>query len=170
MEQRVKGLFRQAEQVPLEPSPFLKTRVLAHVREARAKTVGFRWKMWALASSTASLLLLSVLFWPARSSLTALVDQRVLVRVEVEALEGSNVAYATVELPDGVSFVSTKYPEIQKAHEVRLAWMPEFENRGLPVVVRATSVGKKTIRIFLFDRNDTVLKAKEVTITFRGAA
>jgi hypothetical protein len=169
-ERRVRQLFRQAEQIALEPSPFLKTRILAHVREARAEKSGLRWKVWALASSAVSLLLLAVVLWPVQSSLIADVNQKVAVRIEVAALENNVVAYAKVELPEGVSFVSTNYPELQSAREVSLAWMPEFERHGLPFVIQASSAGKKTIRILLLDRTDTVRKTKEVTITFLGAA
>jgi hypothetical protein len=169
-ERRVNGLFRQADEIPLEPSPFLKTRILAHVREARAKRSGLCWKVWALASSAASLLLLALVLWPMKSSLIANVDQKIAVRVEVAALEDNVVAYAKVELPEGVSFVSTKYPELQKARGVTLAWIPEFERHGLPVIIQASSPGRKTVRILLLDRNHAVRKTKEVTITFQGAA
>jgi hypothetical protein len=169
-EQRVKEIFRQAERNPLEPSPFLKTRILARVREAKAERSRFHWKVWALASSAATLLLLTVILWPMKSALIANVNQQVAVRVEVKALDKNIVAYAKVELPDGVSFVSTKYPELEKEREVSLAWMPEFDRSGLPVVIQASSVGKKTIRILLLDRNNAVRETKEVTITFQGSA
>jgi len=166
-EDPVRKLFRGAEDGLPEPSPLLEARVLAELRENAARVKLRRWRRWAILSPVAAAVLVLVVLAQRPAVLEAPVDTAVLIRVEVQELSGSDIAYADVELGEDVTFYSKKYPELAEEREIRLAWSDRYEDDVLPIVVQASRPGLKRIKLRFLDRNDAVLEERELTIDFR---
>ena len=167
-EDRIRQLFRAADEGLPEPNPFLKTRILAHLKEEATRAKLRRWRRWAILSSLTAAALLVVVFTQRPAAFEAQVNTAVLIRFEVKELPGSDIAYAEVELPDDVTFYSKRYPALEEAREIRLAWTDRYEKEALPIVVQASRPGLKRIKLRFLDRNDALLEERELKIDFRA--
>ena len=173
-EQSVKRILAEARRAAPEPSPYLKTRVLAELRSRNQERKLRVWKFLALGSGAFSALIVASLFLVSKSakdgSYVAQVNERVLIRVEVEKLQGQGVKFAEVELPKGVQFYSERYPELKDLRSVTLAWNESMDLSRLPVVIQATEAGSKKIRIRFLGSDHALLKEQQVTIKFAKGA
>ena len=173
-EGRIRRLFRAAdERLAADeelsgPDSLLKTRILAHLEEAAIQAKLRRWRRWAILSPLAAALLLVAIFAQRPAAFEAQVNTAVLIRVEVEELRGSDIAYAEIELVDDVTFYSKSYPELGEEREIRLAWIDRYEKDALPIVVQASKPGLKRVKLRFLDRNDAVLEERELKIDFRA--
>ena len=104
-EMNVRRVLAEARKAAPEPSPYLKTRVLAELRSRQQESRLRIWKLFAMTSGAFSVLIVASLFLMAgpstNGSYVAKVDDHVLIRVEVEKLQGQGVRFAEVELPQG---------------------------------------------------------------------
>jgi hypothetical protein len=167
-EQNVRRILSAARELAPEPSPYLKTRVLAQLRERRQAGRLKIWKTLAFLSPVASMLVVAG-FWFAGlqgAAYSAHVGDRVLVRVEVEQLQNQGVRFAEVELPAGVYFYSERYPELKEKRSVVLAWNDQMDVSNLPVVIQGQATGSKQIKIRFQDSEHRTVKERQVTIRF----
>jgi len=167
-EDRIRQLFRTADEGLPEPSPSLETRILAHLKQEATRAKLRRWRRWAILSPVAAAVVLLVVFAQRPPLLEAPVNTAVLIRVEVRELRGSDIAYAEVELADDVTFYSKRYPELEQEREIRLAWTDRYEKEALPIVVQASRPGIKEVKLRFLDRNDVVLEERALKIDFRA--
>jgi hypothetical protein len=164
----IQELFRKANPEIGGPTPYLKTRVLARLREQKSRSHAFKWKWFAALSSASTLGLLAFFLLNSNPDFTARSGQPVLVKVELQNLNVTTVAYAEIELPEGVHFYSGKYPEMNGKRSLTLAWDSSFDQGKLPFVVKSDEAGSRKIHIFLKDGNNRVVGEKFVQIRFRG--
>jgi hypothetical protein len=168
IEDRIRQLFDAGDEALPGPSPFLETRILARLTENEHRARLRRWKRWAILSPLVAAALALAVFVYLPAEFQAPVNTSIVIRVEVEELRGSAVAYAEVELPDDVTFYSEKYPELTEEREIRLAWLGRYEEDSLPIVVRASTPGLKRVKLRFLDQNETVLEERELEIDFRA--
>ena len=168
IEDRIRQLFAAGDGALPEPSPFLETRILARLTENAHRAKLRRWRRWAILSPLAAGALVLSIFVYRPAEFQAPVNTSILIRVEVEELRGSAIAYAEVELPDDVTFYSEKYPELTEEREIRLAWLDRYEKDSLPIVVRASTPGLKRVKLRFLDQNETVLEERQLEIDFRA--
>lgn len=168
IEDRVRQLFDAGDEALPEPSPFLKTRILARLTENEHRAKLRRWKRWAILSPLAAGALVLSIFLYRPAEFQAPANTSILIRVEVEELRGSTIAYAEVELLDDVTFYSEKYPELADERELRLAWLDRYEEDSLPIVVRASTPGLKRVKLRFLDQDETVLEERQLEIDFRA--
>jgi hypothetical protein len=172
----VKRILAEARRAAPEPPPYLKTRVLAELRSRQQDSRLRVWKFFAIASGAFSVLIVSSLaLMSSRTSqdgsYVAQVNDHVLIRVEVEKLQGQGVKFAEVELPPGVTFYSERYPELKDLRSVTLAWNEKMDVSRLPVVIQSSETGSKKIRIRFLGSDHSLVKEQQVTIKFaKGAA
>src|SRR5579885_3031938 len=101
-EQYVKRVLAEARKAAPEPSPYLRTRILAELRSRKQEQRIRAWKFLTLGSAALSAIVVASLFLitqPSSSSsgsYLAQVNEKVLIRVEVEKLEGQGVKFAEV--------------------------------------------------------------------------
>ncbi len=171
-EQYVKRVLQEARRAAPEPSPYLKTRILAEYRSRRQEQRIRWWKFLTLGSAAASAMVVAGLFLitQPKGAYVAQVDEKVLIRVEVEKLQGTGVKFAEVDLPDGVHFYSEKYPELKDLRSVTLAWNENMDMSRLPVVIQASEAGAKKIRIRFLNNDHALLKEQQVMIKFAKGA
>jgi hypothetical protein len=148
IENRIRQLFSAGDEALPEPSPFLKTRILAQLKENATRAKLRRWKRWAILSPLAAAALVVSIFVYRPAELRAPVNTSILIRVEVEELRGSVIAYAEVELPDDVTFYSEKYPELHEEREIR--------------------TGLKRVKLRFLDQNEVVLEERQLEIEFHA--
>jgi hypothetical protein len=163
----IRQLFRAADQGLPAPDPSLRRRILAHLEEVETRAKLRRWRRWAILSPLAAALVLVAVFVQRPAAFEARVDTAVLIRVEVEELQASDIAYVEVELADDVTFYSNRHPGLDEKREIRLAWIEPYQEDALPIVVRASTPGLKRVKLRFLDRNDSVLEERELKIDFR---
>ena len=165
---KIEELFRAASRDLSGPSPYLKTRVLARLREKKSKSLLSRWKWFAILSTACSLLLLAGFFLHTRSDFSAQLGQPVLVKVEMENIKDSQIAFAEIVLPEGVHFYSSQFPEMNDKRSLTLSWNPSLANGKLPFVVKSTVSGGRQIHVLLKGADNQVLGDKILRIDFKG--
>lgn len=169
-EKRVKQIFEDAEKISLSPTPYLKTRILAEVRSSELEANGKSWKRWAIVSpvAVAVILLITFLLWTPAFKVS--INQHVLVKVEVKQIKDLKVAYAEIELPEGVAFYSDRYPEMNSQRILTLGWSPSPAKSHLPFIIQSSTPGTKTIRVKFFDESRTLVIEKSLKISFKSSA
>jgi hypothetical protein len=174
--ERIATLLRKARDEAPEPSPFLKTRVLARLRattlEQEQKTRLRFWKSIALLGPALSAAAVFVFLAFPRAEFHAQVNSPVAVRVQIDqAPRGEMIAFAEIELPAGVHFYSSRFAELRDQRTLFVAWDSKAERRHLPIAVQSDSTGTKKIRVKLLDSGRHLVEVREITIRFeKGAA
>jgi hypothetical protein len=174
-ELNVKRILSAARELSPEPSPYLRTRVLATLRERAQQQSLWKWKAIAFLSPALSLVLAAAFFWVGTQRSTselysARVNERVLVRVEIERLQTEGVRFAEVELPAGVSFYSERYPDLKDKRTLTVALSPDMDISHLPVVIQSGSEGSKKIKIRFLNEGQATVREREITIRFKGVS
>lgn len=167
-QQILTDLFAKVNKTQIEPSPYLKTRVLAHVKEAQnhQKTLRF-WKFLS-ASSFAVMLLIGVYTYKAfnLNENNAITNQAYVIHVDFNQEDLSKVAKAEITLPDDVNFMSAK----GKLSTLRSLTLPiTVKNLGrskLPFVVSSAVDGEKNIQIRLLDLNNNLIREQNLKFKF----
>ena len=107
-EERVKAIFENARKYDPQADPFMKSKVMAKVMIERERSVKRLWKGFAIFSPVAiAAVLLLVFFLSGPVAFNASVNSKVLVKIEIKEIK-SELAFAQIELPDGVSFFFTE--------------------------------------------------------------
>lgn len=164
-EKRVKAIFQEAQKASLESDPFMKTRVLAELRIAKEKKRGLFWKSLAFASPVAVAAALLLVFFFSTPSFKASVNSNVLVKVEIKEIK-SQIAYAEIDLPTGVQFYSSSYPEIALDRSLVLAIDDDFINGHIPIVIKSEETGTKKIKVNLLDQDKRTIEKRFIKINF----
>ena len=167
MENQAKKIFREGSQT-LQAPPFLAARVAQEHAFRSAMQMKKWWRKVAFGSVGASVALACLLAWfvlmPA--VFKAEVGQSTLVEVSLRQVRSSELARIEVHLPEGVTFVSERFPEI---HGQRSISVPIAEGQsldGFPFVVRSVEAGVKQIHVSVFDRNGKLTEKKVLRIRF----
>jgi hypothetical protein len=169
LEAKAKALFAGLKSNPPGPSPYLKTRVLAELREKKERKKSlFVWKVSALFSTGLCALLLFVFMGtPAgKPTLVAEIGSPQAIRLDLES--GGEWAIAEVEiiLPNGVKFYSKAFPEMGDHKSFRLAFQGNQKTKTLPLVIQALEKGKRTLLIKMYDQSGELKKIEELNIDF----
>ncbi len=168
-DQKIQALFKAANAEIGGPTPYLKTRVLAHMREKNSRVSIWSWKGFAVLSTVTSLMLAVILFQKGGSSdFIAATGKPVLVKVELEQVQNSQIAYAEIVLPEGVNFYSAQFPELKDQRSLSLAWNESVQNAKLPFVIQSNLAGIQKIKVLMKDGNNNVLREKTIVISFKG--
>jgi len=164
----VDGAFSQARQMDLQPSPYMKTRILAELRERNSrKSAATLWKRVAAGCFTFGL---GALIWISTMKSTAfeaVVNQPYVVRVEMAELQTELIAGAEIALPDGVTFFSENYPELKEKRTLELAWNGQLKTPVLPFVINGGHKGVKEVKVRFFGSDKKVIAEKILKIDFR---
>lgn len=169
-EERTKQIFAGLRQTDLGKAPLgLKTRVLAELRERRATRKARFWKWAAILSPVTSAAVAAVVWLGLQqqpSAFEAAVNRNILVKIEVADLRSEQIAFAEIELPDGVRFESSTYPELREKRSLVLAWSGSLEQASLPLVVRASDTGLKSVKVRFLNKERQTVEEKTVKIRF----
>lgn len=167
-EAKMQNLFAAVNKLEMSPSPYLKTRVLAHVNEAQnvKKTLLF-WKFLS-AGSMAALVLVGVYVFNfiQTSQKQPDANQSYVIHVNFDQDDLTKVAKAEVVLPDDVYFKSSK-GKIYQQRNLKLPIQVKNAGRGkLPFVVASAVAGEKNIQIRLLDENDQLIREQSIKFNF----
>lgn len=169
LERKSKDLLVKAASGIPEASPFLKTRVLAGVRERReSRRRVRRWKVLAAVSTAAAaglLAAMAVMLVRPGADFEAVSGQPYAVRVELEKGEGTGVQLARIRLPEGVEFYSAAFPQLRARRSLVVEWDPSAGDK-LPIVVAGRESGVKTIEIEFLNAKEERIGSREVRIRF----
>jgi hypothetical protein len=167
-ELQIKGIFAEAQKTELAPSAFLKTRILANIRGLQMEKQNRIFKRFAFAAPIAAIILVLLIIFIPESGMQIMTNQNVLVKIEIKEIGSLDIAYAEIDLPDGVTFYSVRHPEINSQQNITIAWTPQTETSKLPFIINAKTAGKKAIKIKFFDDNNNLVKEKSLNINFRA--
>lgn len=165
-ELKIRSIFAEIAKQPLEVSPYLKTRVLAELRERKQRTrkLSF-WRALALSFVGIAAVVIVVLT-ALHSPLKASAGVPIAVRFEIEELKSQQVAFAEVELPEAVAFYSETRPELREQRRLVLSLAQNTELKQLPFVIESKVRGVKEIRVKLFNDRNVLVGERTVKIKF----
>lgn len=172
-QQRLEGLFAQAAALPLEPPPFLATRVAAQaaakLRDRRQLSFWRRLSAGLAACAAVAAVVVVVVVVGKRppaspETLAAVVNKPHVVMVKLQELPA--LASAEIELPDGVYFYSESIPGLKEKRELRLAWSPGAKPY-LPFVVKGETEGARQVTLRFRGAGGELLEERRIEIFFR---
>lgn len=166
--EQMRSLFSSVRAADIEPSPYLRTRVLAHLTDEFKQSNQLKfWKFFSAGSFVAMAMMgFYVMNTFNPSSTAASSQQAYVIHVDFNQNDLSHVAQAEVVLPDGVKFV-TKNGSIDSKKSLRLPIDIRSVGRGkLPFVVSSDSVGDKEILVRLLDENNQVVRDQVLKFKF----
>lgn len=167
-EAQIQDLFAQVKTAKIEPSPYMKTRILARLRETQTqKQRLFLWKWLTGGAFVAALFLgvLSVRLYE-RTHQDGVVRESYVIQVDFNQTDLEKVAKAEVVLPEDVHFVSSKR-EIRAERRLKLPMTLKSAGRGkLPFVVTSTAPGEKKITVRLLDENNGLVREQVLKFQF----
>ena len=163
-------VFDAAKKMELKAPPYLATRVMAEVRARQESRDPSR--LWKRLSAALGVGLAVVLAWNVAllgqngKPFSATLGEVMVVRVET--LKNFEIAQARILLPEGVEFSSQDFPEIRERRSLTLQWKKEFSGDVLPVLVRGTSAGERTVIVQFLDANQEIVSERRISIVFNG--
>ena len=170
-------LMLLARTVNVEASPFLKTRVMARIKESQKRNGALKlWKILSGGLATLSAVLLVLLVSPLNrhtedTALNAQVGKTVVLRIDADDVLMSiqDVTFAEVELPDGMKFESKRFPQVAQQNTLRLRLENSQQQLGyLPIPIRAHSDGIKTVQIRYLNSEYAVVAIRSVPVNFKN--
>ena len=167
-EKQLSSIFAQVRAIDLEVSPYLKTRVLANLRQSPEQTGRlFFWKSLALASLFSVLFLAFVsLNLYQKSRTDGVTQQAYVIHIDFDQADKDVVATAEIELPEDVHFVSSK-KEVREERKLSLPVDVKMAGRGkLPFVVTSDFSGEKEIKVRLLNENDQLVREQVLKLKF----
>ena len=167
-ELKTKSVFAKLNSVQLDPSPYMKTRILAHVKEAQKmqKTIRF-WQFFS-ASSFSIMLLIGLYALNSLNKINpdAVAQQAYVIHVEFDQDDMSRVARAEVVLPENVHFMSKK-GMVKDRQSLTLPVQIKTAGRAkLPFVVASSVEGEQNIRVRLLDENNVLVREQVLKFKF----
>jgi len=166
--QQLSAIFAQVRAAEVEVSPYLKTRVLAHILQGRKQSGSlFFWKALALGSFF-SVLFLGILSFNLyqKTHADGITQQAYVIHIDFDQADKDIVATAEIELPDDVHFVSSK-KEIREERKLSLPVDVKMAGRGkLPFVVSSDFSGEKEIKVRLLNENDQLIREQVLKLKF----
>ncbi len=165
---QIKDLFQAVKEAEVEPSPYLRTRVLASVR--RSQNPLLRFNFWKTLSTVSTLALVLVSTYTLsllkKTEPAVIAQQSYVIHVNFSEDDLTRVVKAEVVLPEGVGFVSKKGLTDGKK-SLRLPIDIKSAGRGkLPFVVTATAGGEKQILVRLLDEQDHLVREQYLNFKF----
>ncbi len=186
-------ILRRGLKLEANPPPFFTQRVLAQLQSRREQKKLLRWWKWAALLSPAFSLAAVVLVLQLNTSMfegSSLESQAILsqshrssdpitdisfsaeinkayaVKVEMAELDSLPLASVQILLPEGVSFFSREYPELQDKNSLELDLDHEWMSETLPFVISSSTTGLKRILIRFFDSEQNLVSERSVNIDF----
>jgi|SRR5579885_3196532 len=152
------------------PSPYMRTRLLAMIREKKSESRRLRfWRIWGLSGGMAAAALLVV--FAIRASAPAsyfggTVNRDMAIRLDLSA-EAPQVAFIEINLPEGVQFFSKSYPELASR---RVLLLEKPAGSSLPIVVRSADSGVRDVKVKFLDSEKRVVAMRTLRIRFAQRA
>lgn len=166
-----KAALQSLKSLSMEPSPFLKTRVLAQMRERKQEKVGFFKKYFMHAGlATAFLFVITFSFLQNKTVMpTYTTGQDYVIRMDIRPYKDSKIAYAEVVLGDGkVEFSSSKFSEISAQKKLTVSWENLVEKQFLPIVIKGMRAGQSKVVVNFYDSENNLVKSQDVNLNFKG--
>jgi hypothetical protein len=164
----VDSAFNEARRIGMEPSPYLRTRILAELRErnSRKSTIN----LWRWVASGCFTMAMGLLIWTSvmkHPAFEAAVHQPYVVRVEMAELQTELIAGAEISLPDGVYFYSEAIPDLKEKRVLDLAWNARLNKPVLPFVIKGEGKGFRQVKVKFFNSAREVVAERTLTIEFK---
>lgn len=160
------ALFERARRAPLDPPPYMGTRVVAALRSQSSKPKVWFWQALSFSSLGLTLCLAWLLVRAPGTQFEAQVDNPYVVRVELNELTEQQYVEAEIVLPEGVEFYSKSHPELAQQRTIRLVWNQETGKPFLPFVIKGGKDGSKQILVKFFDHENRMISSRQIGIKF----
>lgn len=161
-------VLRQAEP---RSSAYMKTRVLAQVREKQAKKRGLPFWAWFSMGVTFAFALVFVglnFGENLYSGSKALgLNKPYMIRVDLAPVQDLNIAYAEVQLGQKfVRFSSKEFARISELRELKIQWQSLAGKSYLPLVVEGTESGVASVFVNFYDTSNRLVQQKTISLDF----
>jgi len=158
------GALRSLGDVGVQPSPYMKTRVLAKVRAEKSKRPSYLKWLWPSISGALAFALLVVLVRPdfdqqnpAMQVAKYEIGQPYMLKVDLRTYEDQEIAQARIRLNDVVAFSSKRHSHIKQLKSLTLQWEQLAGKQYLPIVIEGLQSGDGQVLVeFLNDQGQVV--------------
>lgn len=156
----------------VEPSPFLKTRILAHVREQKQSKVSFFKKYFLVPALTAAVaIVMTIGYLKSKDSGVPAyaMGQDYVIRMDIRPYKESAIAYAEIVLGDEkIQFSSSKFTEISVQKKMTISWENLVEKQFLPIVIKGLKEGSSKVVVNFYDASNNLVKSQDVHLKFKA--
>ena len=178
-DQEVQLAFYSLRSLDAEPSSFLKTRVLARIREKKENKQSL-FKKYILQSALSFGLVTAVLFGLFQknsvSSTTSTgavasytTGQAYVIRMDIRPHKESAIAYAEILLSDDrIEFASQQHAQISSQKKIIVSWENLVQKQFLPIVIKGTKAGNSKVIVNFYDLDNKLVNSQDVNLNFKG--
>ena len=164
-------LMGSLKSIQVEPSPYLKTRILANHKQLNEKKSGLPQWVGILIGSMVTACLAFLISWqmfekPAGQLVAT--GQPYLVKADIRKMNELKPAYVRVELIGAVEFSSAKHKHIREMRSLKMSWEKLAGKQYLPVVVKGLEDGESHVKIQFYDENNNLIESKDYQFNFQG--
>ncbi len=149
-------------------------RVANQIEGEKSKASGV-W-FWKLSSALGAVATMTLLFLYSQEATTlhhASTHENLSVQIDIQDLQqelmANQVKYARIDLPDGVEFVSERFPEIKHRRSLVVKWSNENLPSEIPFLVKGTQTGSKILTVHFFGEGDRKVSTRKMKVRFHGA-
>jgi hypothetical protein len=171
-----KQALHSLKSLSAEPSPFLRTRILARVRENKVQKVSFfkKYFLQTAFGTAMGFVLAFVLFQKMNSQspteiATYLTGQAYVIRMDIRPYKESEIAYAEILLNDeNIEFTSSQHSEISQQKKLIVSWESVVQKQFLPIVIKGTKSGPSIVIVNFYDIENKLVNSQNVNLQFKG--
>lgn len=166
-EKELNKLFNEIRSLQIKSDPYMSTRVLAQTKSLTSVNKwNYLWKFIAGVSFTCCIALFSYIQLQKNSTyFVAEVETPQLVKVDIADLNLPSDLEVEIVLPEGVSFHSNTYAELDRLQSLRLE-IDSNAIKHIPFVVKSEIKGLKKFQIKFYDKSNKLIHSKELSIKF----
>ena len=159
-----------------DPSPFLKTRVLARAREKQNNKKSLFLKYFFQSSLVTAILVVvavSLFSKTQKSDLQQIASyvtgQAYVIRMDIRPYKESAIAYAEIVLDDdNIEFSSKQHIEISQQKKLVVSWENVVQKQFLPIVIKGTKPGSSKVIVNFYDSENKLVNSQNVNLNFKG--
>lgn len=159
----------------VEPSPFLKTRILAHAREQKSLQIPFYKKMFWPAAVALSLLLAFKFMLLPKGTIQSIevasysVGQPYVIRMDIRPYQEAHIAYAEIVIDDEkIQFSSSQFESIGQQRKLVVAWENLVGKQFLPIVIKGLKNGNSEVIVNFYSSDNKLVNSQNVNLKFKG--
>ena len=154
----------------IEPSSFLKTRILANIKAGsvkKSRNYLFVFSPKLIFSSLLLLFIFSMIFFQKVENSIFPVSKPYMVKIDIRSLKDADVDSVKVELAGVISFSSKKFTEIKNLKELTLSWENLVGKQYIPIVIEGEKSGKGSLKVYFYNSQNKLITNKLLSFKFK---
>ena len=157
------------------PSPFFKTRILAHTKAIKKSRFElFKENLLQPLLAVTFLFTISIFIFQKTKLNNPDIDsyktgQAYVIRMDIRPYKELGIAYAEVLLEnENIQFSSSRFEKISQQKKLTVSWESVVEKQFLPIVIKGMKSGSSKVIVNFYDSENNLVNTKNVNLEFKG--